>query len=352
MPTTSSPLASDVLVNSLIKMEQQSSIAGAGDPILHFPPALQISPAGAMQALTQPSSSSSVASVPHLLLSQQQPVLPPPSLPTVGAVAGAVAAAAAGTGDEDCKVKLEIDDLFPSVPSWDETGPTSASAAAAAAIASTAPPAFLTVTMPSLSTTNAATSTVVKTVRIPSLQHSISVPADVEAALKLPQVPATSSSSSSASALNLNALRPQPPHPVPSAALASAGLRIAIPQSADTTTSAVGGGLAPPTTPSPAGSSSIASPPAVAAIATAASASSTTKKTVFTAKGKKSFPWRSHLDLMKESRSVRCELDGSLTTWCTKVLNVQEWLEFKINRHADRSKSPHSADITGRQVVR
>merc|ERR1719450_41470 len=105
MPTTSSPLASDVLVNSLIKMEQQSS-AGAGDPILHFTPALQISPAGAMQALTQPSSSS-VASVPHLLLSQQQPVLPPPSLPTVEAVAGAVAAAAAaGTSDEDCKVKL------------------------------------------------------------------------------------------------------------------------------------------------------------------------------------------------------------------------------------------------------
>ena len=211
MPTTSSPLASDVLVNSLIKMEQQSSIAGAGDPILHFPPALQISPAGAMQALTaQPSSSSSVAaSVPHLLLSQQQPVLPPPSLPTVEAMAGAVAAAAAasGTGDEDCKVKLEIDDLFPSVPSWDETGPTVS--ASAAAIASTAaPPAFLTVTMPSLSTTNAATSTVVKTVRIPSLQHSISVPAgDVEAALKLPQVPTTSS----ASALTLNALRPQPP---------------------------------------------------------------------------------------------------------------------------------------------
>ena len=300
MPTTSSPLASDVLVNSLIKMEQQSSIAGAGDPILHFPPALQISPAGAMQALTaQPSSSSSVAaSVPHLLLSQQQPVLPPPSLPTVEAVAGAVAAAAAaagGTSDEDCKVKLEIDDLFPSVPSWDETGPTVS--ASAAAIASTAaPPAFLTVTMPSLSTTNAATSTVVKTVRIPSLQHSISVPAgDVEAALKLPQVP----TSSSASALNLNALRPQPPqHPVPSAALASAGLRIAIPQSADTTTSALGGGpgLAPPTTPSPAGSSSIASPPAVAAIATAATASSTTKKTVFTAKGKKSHPGRSHID--------------------------------------------------------
>ena len=296
MPTTSSPLASDVLVNSLIKMEQQSSIAGAGDPILHFPPALQISPAGAMQALSaQPSSSSSVAaSVPHLLLSQQQPVLPPPSLPTVEAVAGAVAAAAAasGTGDEDCKVKLEIDDLFPSVPSWDETGPT----VSASAIASTAaPPAFLTVTMPSLSTTNAATSTVVKTVRIPSLQHSISVPAgDVEAALKLPQVP----TSSSASALNLNALRPQPPqHPVPSAALASAGLRIAIPQSADTTTSAVGGpGLAPPTTPSPAGSSSIASPPAVAAIATAATASSTTKKTVFTAKGKKSHPGRSYID--------------------------------------------------------
>ena len=287
MPTTSSPLASDVLVNSLIKMEQQSSIAGAGDPILHFPPALQISPAGAMQALSAQPSSSVAASVPHLLLSQQQPVLPPPSLPTVEAVAGAVAAAAAasGTGDEDCKVKLEIDDLFPSVPSWDETGPTVS--ASAAAIASTAaPPAFLTVTMPSLSTTNAATSTVVKTVRIPSLQHSISVPAgDVEAALKLPQVPATSSSSS-ASALNLNALRPQAQHPVPSAALASAGLRIAIPQSADTTTSAVGG-MAPPTTPSPAGSSSIASPPmAGAAIATAASASSTTKKTVFTAKGK------------------------------------------------------------------
>ena len=286
MPTTSSPLASDVLVNSLIKMEQQSS-AGAGDPILHFPPALQISPAGAMQALTQPSSS--VASVPHLLLSQQQPVLPPPSLPTVEAVAGAVAAAAAaGAGDDDCKVKLEIDDLFPSVPSWDETAPVS-----------TAPPAFLTVTMPSLSTTNAATSTVVKTVRIPSLQHSISVPADVEAALKLPQVP----TSSSASALNLNALRPQAQHPVPSAALASAGLRIAIPQSADTTTSALGGGpgLAPPTTPSPAGSSSIASPPAGAAIATAASASSTTKKTVFTAKGKKSHRGRSRLEPMNKT---------------------------------------------------
>ena len=53
MPTTSSPLASDVLVNSLIKMEQQSSIAGAGDPILHFPPALQISPAGSSSSFFQ-----------------------------------------------------------------------------------------------------------------------------------------------------------------------------------------------------------------------------------------------------------------------------------------------------------
>ena len=47
------------------------------------------------------------------------------------------AAAAAGTSDEDCKVKLEIDDLFPSVPSWDDTSSSIAS--------STAPPAFLTV---------------------------------------------------------------------------------------------------------------------------------------------------------------------------------------------------------------
>ena len=259
MPTTSSPLASDVLVNSLIKMEQDG---------LHLPPALQISPAAVPV-------SAAMSTMPHLLLSQQQPVIPPPQPPTVEAMVQG----ASGSADDDCKVKLEIDDLFPSVPAWDETSVSSVAS-------SSAPPPFLTATMPPLSVASASTSTAVKTVKVPSLQHSVSVPADIEAALKLPQVPTSSS------ALNLNALRPQPPViPVSAAALASAvGLRIAIPQSADTTTSAVGVGnglVAPPTTPSPAGSSSIASPPmAGAAIATAASASSTTKKTVFTAKGK------------------------------------------------------------------
>ncbi len=300
MPTTSSPLSSDVLVNSMIKLEQQPS-PSPNDSILNpLLPSLQLGGGGGaahQQQQQQPGA-------PLQLLSQQQPILLPSTSVDGGLVGGAGGGGGDPAADDDCKVKIELDDLFPSVTAWGDDagaagigGPASSASflPASLTVSVANAPALLTASASSVSPPTislnpviaaAAAATTVKTVKVPTLGHSMSVPADMEAAslLKpLPQIP-----SSTVSALALGHLRPPPVSAATAMAAAAAaasnggangGLRISIPQSphgaaqaADTTTSA---GMA---TPSPGGASSIASP---------ASASSTTKKTVFTAKGKK-----------------------------------------------------------------
>jgi hypothetical protein len=269
MPTTSSPLSSDVLVNSMIKLEQHQPMSTSpNDSILN--------------PLLQPLHLHQHQHPPLQLLSHQHPLL----------LAHSASDGVLGS-DDDCKVKIELDDLFPTMSGWsDDANSIAASVAGflpSHLTVSVPPPSTFTLmstttslTSPPIISLNSviancstAASSVVKTVKVPTLSHSMSVPADMETALIkqqliLPQIPASSSSH-----LNLCHLRPQVS--VAASFAAAAGLRIAIPpsplgaQAADTTTCT---GM---TTPSPGARSSIASP---------ASASSTTKKIVFTAKGK------------------------------------------------------------------